>query len=141
MQFRSLSYNIGQHAYSAFGIEEPFSLRHRDILNRQRQTKELLRWKSVSVAIKSIAPFMEFGGALFNVIATAFMPSDLSVIEGRFDKVDRKLEGISRQMNKAKNDIMANTDYAIWNAMVTEWINAIDICMNFNIICMNDPWV
>ena len=71
----------------------------------------------VSAMLSAVSGF----AAIFSVVSTFFMPSQLEVIQENFDKVNKKLDGLSTQMNSVKNELKSSIEFNSWITAYVDW--------------------
>ncbi|KAK4307738.1 hypothetical protein Pmani_020528 [Petrolisthes manimaculis] len=76
-------------------------------------------------AIGTLLSFVSAAAAIFSVISTFFMPSQLEVIEDHFDVVNNKLDAISSQMQIIRDELKSSIEFNAWLTTYFEWENVI----------------
>ncbi|KAK3888046.1 hypothetical protein Pcinc_007836 [Petrolisthes cinctipes] len=76
-------------------------------------------------AIGTVLSFVSAAGAVFAVISTFFMPSQLEVIQEHFEVVNNKLDAISSQMQTIRDELKSSIEFNTWLTTYIEWENVI----------------
>ncbi|KAK4321596.1 hypothetical protein Pmani_007621 [Petrolisthes manimaculis] len=83
---------------------------------------ELVKFAS---AIGTLSSYVAAATAIFSVISTFFMPSQLDVIEEHFEVVNNKLDAISSQMQIIRDELKSSIEFNAWLTTYFEWENVI----------------
>ena len=86
-------------------------------VNAEMLRKYIKLLGKVSTMLISVTAF----AAVFSVASTFFMPSQLEVIQENFDKVNKKLDGLSWQMNSIKDELKTSIEYNSWFTTYIDW--------------------
>ena len=71
----------------------------------------------ISLLLSAVSGF----AVCFSIAATFILPSELEVIQENFDKVNNKLDGLSTQMNRVKDELKTSIQFNSWLTTYINW--------------------
>ncbi|KAK4319004.1 hypothetical protein Pmani_010089 [Petrolisthes manimaculis] len=97
------------------------SINSGDSMRIAQNAKLAIKMIKFATAVGKLMNFVSAAGAIFSIVSTFFLPSELEIIQQQFEVVNNKLDAISTQIQTIRNDLKSSIEFSTWLTTYIDW--------------------